>query len=53
VVVTGPFGKTFEFREPIPLKPRVPFEVRWKNGSVTLLLADDQVATTTTPRKSH
>jgi len=27
VVMRGPFGKTFEFREPIPRKARVPFEV--------------------------
>jgi len=26
VVVKGPFGKTFEFREPILRKDRVPFE---------------------------
>jgi hypothetical protein len=53
VVVKGPFGNTFEFREPIPSLSRVPFEVNWKEGRVTLFLNGAQAATTTTPRKSH
>jgi len=53
VVVNGPFGKTFEFREPIPNLSRVPFEVSWKDGQVALFLNGAQIATTATPKNSH
>lgn len=51
IEISGPFGNTYDFTEPIPRKSEkgVSVAIRWKDGSVTLNLQGQRAKVRYTP----